>query len=250
MPIPTLSRSLVERPVWHALRVSGVALLALMAWEVAGADRWVSAWFADPVQGFAWRAHPWLVKVFHEGGRMLAGLVFAGLLVDAFLRRGAELPSRAKRVATLALIVACMALVSLFKRGSLSSCPWDVLDFGGTVAYVPHWPWLPADGGPGHCFPSGHASAAFAFFPLYFLWRPYAPRAARGVLATVVCFGLVFGVTQVVRGAHYVSHVAWTAWICWTISALALSRYDVVHSRRHHGRSPDIRPQEQRAARA
>jgi hypothetical protein len=50
------------------------------------------------------------------------------------------------------------------------------------------------------------------------------------------------------RALRYVSHVAWTAWICWTISAGALSRYDVVHSRRHHGRSPDIRPQEQRTA--
>jgi membrane-associated PAP2 superfamily phosphatase len=240
MSISVLSLRALERPSWRALRVSGAALLALLAWEAAGADRLVSAWFADPVQGFVWRAHPWLVKVFHEGGRMLAGLVLAGLLVDAFLLRGADLPSRARRAATLALIVFCMVLVSLVKRGSVSSCRWDVRDFGGAVAYVPHWPWLLADGGPGHCFPSGHASAAFAFFPLYFLWRPHAPCVATKILAAILCFGTVFGATQVVRGAHYVSHVAWTAWICWTISAVALSRYDVVHSRRHHGRSPDI----------
>ena len=240
MSISVLSLRALERPSWRVLRVSGAALLVLLAWEAVGADRSVSAWFADPVQGFAWRDHPSLVKVFHEGGRMLAGLALAGLLVDAFLLRDADLPSRARRAATLALIVSCMVLVSLFKRGSLSSCPWDVIDFGGTVPYVPHWPWLLADGGPGHCFPSGHASAAFAFFPLYFLWRPYAARVATKILAAILCFGTVFGATQVVRGAHYVSHVAWTAWICWTISAVALSRYDVVHRRRHHGRSPDI----------
>ena len=28
--------------------------------------------------------------------------------------------------------------------------------------------------------------------------------------------GLLLGLTQTVRGAHYPSHTLWTAWICWT----------------------------------
>jgi membrane-associated PAP2 superfamily phosphatase len=28
----------------------------------------------------------------------------------------------------------------------------------------------------------------------------------------------VFGVVQQMRGAHYMSHTLWTAWICWTVT--------------------------------
>jgi membrane-associated PAP2 superfamily phosphatase len=30
----------------------------------------------------------------------------------------------------------------------------------------------------------------------------------------------VLGVTQLLRGAHFPSHSLWTAWVCWTLSAL------------------------------
>jgi membrane-associated PAP2 superfamily phosphatase len=239
-----------RRPVsaWRELRPSALVLPVLAAWEWSGADLWVSSLLADPVRGFAWRAHPVLVSIFHDGGRLLAGLVLLALLMDLLRSEAPARPSRAQRGMALGLIVLCMVLVSLLKRWALTSCPWDVLGLGGTVPYVPHWHWTRADGGPGHCFPSGHASAAFAFFPLFFLWRHRAPRLASMILAGIWTAGLLFGATQILRGAHYLSHVAWTAWICWTISALTRSRYDVVHSRRHHGRSPDNRPQEPRAA--
>lgn len=91
-----------------------------------------------------------------------------------------------------------------------------------------HWHFGLADGGPGHCFPSGHAVAAFAFFAMYFLWRGHDPRLARRWLAGVLAAGAVFGFAQLARGAHYPSHTLWSAWICWTIcvavSAWAASR--------------------------
>ena len=37
------------------------------------------------------------------------------------------------------------------------------------------------------------------------------------VVAATVLVGLVFGLTQTVRGAHFPSHTFWTAWICWTV---------------------------------
>ena len=33
--------------------------------------------------------------------------------------------------------------------------------------------------------------------------------------------GLVFGLAQQIRGAHYMSHTLWTAWLCWTVAAVA-----------------------------
>ena len=38
----------------------------------------------------------------------------------------------------------------------------------------------------------------------------------------VLIVGLLFALTQTVRGAHYPSHSAWTAWLSWTVfSALS-----------------------------
>ena len=41
----------------------------------------------------------------------------------------------------------------------------------------------------------------------------------RMVLA-VLLMGLVLGLTQTLRGAHYPSHTFWTAFICWAVALL------------------------------
>ena len=43
--------------------------------------------------------------------------------------------------------------------------------------------------------------------------------AFRRVLAGAMLAGFVFGLAQQVRGAHYLSHTLWTAWLCWTVAA-------------------------------
>jgi membrane-associated PAP2 superfamily phosphatase len=110
-----------------------------------------------------------------------------------------------------------LLVVPLLKSRSLTSCPWDLAEFGGKARQVSHWAWGIADGGPGHCFPSGHATTGFAFFAGYFLLRELHPKQARAWLAAVCASGMLFGGTQVVRGAHYISHIIWTAWICWAL---------------------------------
>jgi hypothetical protein len=71
-----------------------------------------------------------------------------------------------------------------------------------------------ADGGPGRCFPAGHATAAFCFLPGWFILRRAAPLAARRWLVATLAAGAVLTMVQVVRGAHYVSHSLWTGWLC------------------------------------
>jgi membrane-associated PAP2 superfamily phosphatase len=121
----------------------------------------------------------------------------------------------------LAVIITLIILVPLLKRVSSTSCPWDLAEFGGSVRYVQHWLPGVTDGGPGHCFPSGHAVSAFAFFGLYFRWREQRPKMALLGLALILLFGLAYGWAQLVRGAHFVSHSAWSAWLCWTLACVA-----------------------------
>jgi membrane-associated PAP2 superfamily phosphatase len=221
--MPRMPRA-TPRPLWQQdLLVAVIALLALIAWDASGADLWAMSQVGG-AEGFAWREH-WLTsRVLHQGGRAAGWVVFGLLLLGIWwpLPFARALP-RAARVWWVGATLACVALIPLLKARSLSSCPWDLAEFGGAAQYVSHWLRGVADGGPGRCFPSGHASAAFAFLSGWFALRVHAPRAARWWLLGVLLAGLLFGGAQMMRGAHYPSHTAWTGWICFVLCA-ALSQ--------------------------
>ena len=51
------------------------------------------------------------------------------------------------------------------------------------------------------------------------------------LLAAVCLAGGAFGAAQVVRGAHFVSHVLWSAWICWVLCVLAAAAFRMADMR-------------------
>ena len=195
-----------------------VALLVLAVWEWLGADLWLIRGYGTP-EGFAWQHHPLFSKGLHEGGRLLAWVMIAWLAWDAWTLRWTG-PSRRLRWAAIALVLLATLVISTLKRLSDTSCPWDMLEFGGQWPYVPHWLLQVRDGGPGHCFPSGHASAAFAFLLAWAIWRPFNAVVARRMLVLVLVLGSLFAWVQMARGAHYLSHSMWTAWLCWAMAWL------------------------------
>jgi membrane-associated PAP2 superfamily phosphatase len=198
--------------------IAAVALALLLAWDLSGLDLAVTRLVAGAT-GFAWR-DPWVTRVLlHEGGRVLAWLLL-GLLVVNVWRPFIDGPTRAERLRWLLVTLACVIAVPALKRVSATSCPWDLAEFGGMAAYVSHWRFGFGDGGPGHCFPSGHAVSAFAFLSGWFELRRHRPRLARRWLAAVLALGVLYGGTQFVRGAHYLSHTLWTAWFCWSLCAV------------------------------
>ena len=80
----------------------------------------------------------------------------------------------------------------------------------------------------------GDASAGFAFINGYFALRHDLPRAARLWLATALVAGFALGLAQQMRGAHFMSHTLWTAWLCWTTSWF----YDLLTTRRLARQAP------------
>jgi membrane-associated PAP2 superfamily phosphatase len=201
------------------LLVTLAALAALLWWDVSGWDLALAGWYGN-AQGFALR-EAWVTRrLLHDGGRLLSGLALALAAVLAWRGDGSAM-ARPQRLAWLGAVLAALVAVPALKRASATSCPWELDVFGGRFDYVPHWLLTVADGGPGHCFPSGHAVAAFAFLPLYFQWRDAHPRRARAALAAVLGFGALFGWAQLARGAHFPSHTLWSAWLCWTIGVAA-----------------------------
>ncbi len=223
---PSLAPSLAPLAVPHfdTLHLSLLALVLVLLWDLSGLDLpLMRALAADG--HFAWR-DAWLTRsVLHQGGRWLSALGLGLLAVNVWrpLWRG---PSRGERGRWLLVTAGGMLLIALIKRASPSSCPWDLAEFGGSAHYLPHWQALlghRGDGGPGGCFPAGHASAALAFISGWFVLRPYQPRLARLWLAAVLLLGFALGLGQTLRGAHYPSHTLWTAWLCWAFNAALLA---------------------------
>ena len=210
----------------HALgandwRWTWAALALILGWDASGLDM-ALARLAAADGAFPLRDHWLTAGVLHEGARQLFWGVALWLLAGLWWPTGVlRRVSRAGRSRWLASAALALLAVNVSKHASRTSCPWDISEFGGAASYVSHWAWSLADGGPGHCFPAGHASAGFALVGGFFALRETAPRHALACVAIALAAGLVLGLAQQLRGAHFMSHTLWTAWICW-FAALGL----------------------------
>lgn len=128
-----------------------------------------------------------------------------------------------------AAIVVSVGLVGLLKTLTNVDCPRDLTEFGGAFPFIHLFGHRPAALRHARCFPAAHASSGYALLALYFVLRERSPLAARLGLASGLLLGLVFGIAQQARGAHFVSHDVWSAMLVWTVS---LSLYAFVFKAR------------------
>jgi len=200
-------------------------MLGLLTWCLLSpdVDLEISRWFFDASsQAWPWRSH-WLTQdVAHRGGKYL--IVMWGLTLIACLGLSVYRTSLRAWRRTWAYILTCLVIsvsvTGVWKANSRVPCPWDVAEFEGGC---PHQaPFHPAVAGSdcGGCFPAGHASGAFALFGLYFVARARHRRRAWIWILPGFCLGNLFGLTQVMRGAHFVSHQIYTGAMIWILCAL------------------------------
>ena len=122
------------------------------------------------------------------------------------------------------------ALIGILKSQSAHACPWDMTEQTAT-GFI--WNFTATHG---HCFPGGHASTGFALIMGFFIFRLDQKKLAWFYLFSGVVLGFAMGWAQMMRGAHFLSHNLWTAWICMAINLLcyALSyRYHLVFAQRN-----------------
>lgn len=201
---------------WPLLAFIGLNLILLGL----GGDQW----FADrlyAVQGHAWRLqHGFITEsLVHVGGKRLS--VLAWLAVGgAWAASFACAPLRQWRTPlwqlALSVLLATSA-VALLKGWTNVDCPWDLVRYGGSRHYLGLFEHRPANYPVARCFPAGHASAGYAWVALYFFFRSTRPSLRGLGLATGLVLGLVFGFSQQLRGAHFLSHDLFTLAICWSI---------------------------------
>jgi membrane-associated PAP2 superfamily phosphatase len=206
------------RSGWLALAL----LFVLLLWDASGLDMALARWAGGP-QGFPLRDHWLLTRVLHDAAKALAWAFTLLLCLGVAWPRGPlqALPL-ARRLQLPATALLASLVVSLLKGASATSCPWDMAEFGGVAQHLSHWiGWSVNDGGGGHCFPAGHATTGFAFVGGFFALRSHQPRLTRVWLLLALVAGFMLGAVQQLRGAHFMSHTLWTAWICWVVGWLA-----------------------------
>ncbi|MCU4580214.1 phosphatase PAP2 family protein [Acinetobacter gyllenbergii] len=106
----------------------------------------------------------------------------------------------------------CTGIVGLLKAHSYHACPW-YMTHETTMGFV--WDFSAT---AGHCFPGGHASTGFALITGYFVYRLHQTQRAWFYLITGIIIGFAMGWAQMMRGAHFLSHNLWTAWVCVAIN--------------------------------
>jgi len=215
---------------WRHIRVPLVlfAILApLFAFTHADLRIAHAVFFNAPRGEWVGNADWWTNQFIHQGGTwFVRSLVVAALIVavwGTFDRRIAEWRKPALYFAVS--VILAVGSVGALKTVTNKDCPRDLTEFGGARAYVPLFAHRPPELRDARCFPAAHASAGYALLALYFMFLGRNRRWARRGLATGVLTGLIFGISQQSRGAHFISHDLWSAFIVWTV---ALSTYVVL----------------------
>lgn len=165
----------------------------------ASFDRELITPFYDPrTRTFPLRDAWPLAVLGHTGPKwLMVGFWLLCLAWGRSLRRGAVY---------MALIA---GIVELLKHYSAHSCPWDLPEYGGNQPEA------------GRCLPAAHPIAGFALLGLYLALRECGQQTtARYAMAAALVIGILAGAVQVVRGAHFPSHVLWTAWVAWAVTLL------------------------------
>lgn len=209
---------------WHEVRwpllifIPLAVLFALTDADAAIAQRL----FFDATHERWLGAHNWWVEaVLHTGGRWaIRVIVAAGLAI--WIAASVQARWRALRRPAAYFVVATVlgiGVVGLLKSVTNVDCPWDLVPFGGRFPLVPLFADRPDALRAGHCFPAAHASSGYALVTLYFMFRERGDVFARAGLWVSIACGAVFGLAQQSRGAHFLSHDVWSAFIVWMIAA-------------------------------
>ncbi len=198
-------------------------LAAVAVLELAGGDLVIADWLYR-LQSGSWQLQDaWITNnLIHDQGRNLVGIVLLSVVL-AIALSFVMTRLRAYRgdlIYVLVTALIAVAIVNIVKETTHVDCPWDLTRYGGDKLYASLFEGVPVNQEPGRCFPAGHASGAYCWLGLFFFARRRFPARQWQVLLGVMATGLVFGVAQQLRGAHFVSHDVWTIFICWMIAAV------------------------------
>lgn len=223
MPPSAWRRSEPRLPTAALLAPLLPVLALLLADAVLGLDQRL----ADAL--YAWQGHRWALRhawttewVVHRIGRGISLLAWVAMLVAwlASLRVARWRRWRRPLAYLLLSTLTAAALIACTKAATGMDCPWDLLRYGGDRPFVGLFTARPSGLERGHCFPAAHAGTGYAWVALYFFTAEVRPRWRGTAWLPGVLAGAVFGLSQQLRGAHFLSHDLTALALCWALAAL------------------------------
>ncbi len=211
----------------HAALPAALLFILTLLLELSNADVQLANLFFD-FERRLWPAGEswWANQLLHKAGRDFIGLIAIFSLLGfmlSWVSRYLKPYRRACGFAVLSIILTT-GLVFLGKKYSNVDCPWDLAMYNGSRPYVHIFSDKPDDIDIGRCFPGGHSSGAFSLLFLYFLFRNKNRRLAVAGFGFAILLGSLYSYGQWVRGAHFISHDIWSAFVAWFV-ALGLYRF-------------------------
>ncbi len=190
--------------------------------EITGLDQ-ALADFIYQSEGNQWYfKNEWVTAVLiHKGGKYFSiALLFSVVMLLLLSYISPLLAAWKHRLQYLSVAtISGSLIVSVGKIFTNISCPWDFSRYGGTQEYLSLIEQLWVRNGS-QCFPAGHASAGFAWVALYFVGLYSKSFWRWPALFFSLSLGIVFGISQQLRGAHFLSHDIWSLGICWMVSLI------------------------------
>lgn len=220
----------------QALSLFFIAALLLLVFENSQLDLVLSRLVFDPVsRHFPGQQHWFFNDLMHHGLKTASYVLALPALALAFFCWRGRLSLMPPRNALLGMLGLTLIplLSTLLKHLTNRHCPWDIVEFGGYAPYLSLFIGTPEHLIRGVCFPSGHASGGFAWVIWGLALRSTHPALAKKILYASFALGMVMGLSRLVQGAHFLSHVLWSAWFAWAlaIALAALLRVPVVPER-------------------
>ena len=173
---------------------------------------------------FEWRFKKSIIieGLLHKTARIVLIAVYLGLVYRLFKKhKQADDPVGTYNLLILLLTIGLsVSIVTVTKQFIDVDCPWDLIRYGGdkpyfsVLAYNSHY--LPS----ANCFPASHASVGYSWIALYFYFKVSQNKLKFKALGLVLLMGLIFGLAQQLRGAHFISHDLWSFLICLSTSIL------------------------------
>jgi len=210
--------------IWSGLGVLGLFWVTVTSWDEVISQRMYSSIWLD--------RHADLVNAWYRWPKLAS--ICAALCVIGFALRGrnpftgvaVQTPTRHYLVVALLTIP---ILTWLVREGSASACPRDLAAFGGELAQRPFLDFSWQAIGSGRCNPSGHMSSYSWWLALCFLRPPQ--RRGLGVLILCIVAMFALGSVQILKGAHFMSHLIFSVWwagvACLILVRVCLLRKDV-----------------------
>ncbi len=220
----------VSRPLRELWWLAGALALIILLARHTPLDHALTGLFYDPAtRQFPLRDQAFWAVIMHTGLKYLSIAVWFGLLLWWINLRRQPSRQTIRRAIGFTLLVAPLAalVVSTLRALSVHSCPWELSVYGGTADYFRFLDSVPLNPGRGRCAPSGHAASGFVWLTGYIALRGVDRTAARFALIFSLSLGVLTGLTQLARGAHFLSHVLLTAWVCLAVAWVC----DKVHAK-------------------